>query len=164
MDKKDSTPQRLVRPTAARAKPAGSSTPGAARDVNKNGSTSSPSSSTSITGDIVKKLTLNAAISPINANRPGRLPSFRGERDLTLGSRSSIGSLATADGGAKPKKEFKPTIPARRTKNQDSPVVKEEKGTESNVGSRGRGRREGTRGRGRGKPELIQVLTIFLQV
>lgn len=139
MDKKDGTPQRLVRPTAAKPNPS--------------------NSSTSVTGDIAKKLGLNAAISPLNTNRPGRLPSFRGERDLTLGGARPG---ANSDGsGVKPKKEFKPTIPARRNKAADSSQVKEESSAESN--GRGRGRRDGAtrgRGRGRGKPDLIQVLDL----
>ena len=159
MDKKDANLKRLVRPTAVRTKSA-SSTPESTTEGNKNGS--NVSSASPSTSDLVKKLSLNSAISPLNANRPGRLPSFRGERDLTLGgSRSSINSVTSVDGGgAKPKKEFKPTIPARRNKAQESLPVKEEKFAEPS--NRGRGRRDGpTRGRGRGRPDLIQVI-LFL--
>lgn len=152
MDKKDGTPQRLVRPTATRPKSINidSSTNG-----NKNDSAVSASPSTSITGDIVKKLSMNTAISPLNANRPGRLPSFRGDRDLSLGARPGL-NLSPNDGGAKPKKEFKPTIPVRRAKVSESPTVKEEKTSEPS--GRGRGKRDAGRGRGRGRPDLIQVL------
>lgn len=92
-----------------------------------------------------------------------RLPSFRGERDLTLGgsSRPSLSNVSGVDGGsAKPKKEFKPTIPARRAKAQEIQPASVDKSSESPSNGRGRGKRDGDRGRGRGRgrPELIQVL------
>ncbi|KAI9561903.1 hypothetical protein GHT06_012865 [Daphnia sinensis] len=158
MSKKEGIPEKLVRPTGAKPKSTILSATQSTSDGNKNGSLVSGSPSTS---DIVKKLSLNAAISPLTANRPGRLPSFRGERDLTLGgnSRSSLSTLSSLDGGsAKPKKEFKPTIPARRAKAQETPL-NVDKSSESPSNGRGRGRRDGDRGRGRGrgKPELIQT-------
>ena len=83
-----------------------------------------------------------------------RLPSFRGERDLTLGGNSKV----TDKGDVKPKKEFKPTIPARRTKPQEAPLnVDRVTESPSNGRGRGRGRDDRGRGRGRGRPELIQV-------
>ena len=92
-----------------------------------------------------------------------RLPSFRGERDLSLGgsSKPNLNSLSGVDkGGAKPKKEFKPTIPARRAKAQETPL-NVDNSLESSSNGRGRGRRDDNRGRGRGRgrgrPELIQV-------
>lgn len=145
MDKGNSAPKKLVRP-AASSKP---NTPVVAADGNKNGS-ASPSVA-SITGEAIRKISMTTPISPINANRPGRLASFRGERDLTLG-----GARSGADAGAKPKKVFAPTIPARRTKAQDA--GNEAKISDNVTSSRGRGRRDAApRGRGRGKPELIQV-------
>ncbi len=92
-----------------------------------------------------------------------RLPSLRGERDLSLGgsSRPNLNSVSSADkGAAKPKKEFKPTIPVRRTKTQEAPLnVDNSKESSSNGRGRG-GRRDDNRGRGRGK-KWEQVL-IFL--
>ena len=88
-----------------------------------------------------------------------RLPSFRGERDLTLGGNSKLNSASATDkGDVKPKREFKPTIPARRTKPQEAPLnVDRVTESPSNGRGRGRGRDDRGRGRGRGRPELIQV-------
>lgn len=158
MSKKEGIPEKLVRPTGANPKSTILLATQSTSDGNKNSSLVSGSPSTS---DLVKKLSLHAAISPLTANRPGRLPSFRGERDLTLGGNSRPGpsTLSSLDGGsAKPKKEFKPTIPARRAKAQETPL-NVDKSSESPSNGRGQGRRDGDRGRGRGrgKPELIQT-------
>ncbi|XP_046442748.1 DNA-directed RNA polymerase III subunit RPC4-like isoform X1 [Daphnia pulex] len=100
--------------------------------------------------DLVKKLALKAATSPLNANRSGRLPSLRGERDLSLGG-SSRPNLNSVSGAAKPKKEFKPTIPVRRTKTLEAPL-NVDNSAESSSNGRGRGgRRDDNRGRGRGR-------------
>ncbi len=59
-------------------------------------------------------------MSPLTANRPGRLASFRPERDLTLGASSSAGAaggVGILGTPAKTKKIFAPTIPTRRGKN-----------------------------------------------
>ncbi|EFX85115.1 hypothetical protein DAPPUDRAFT_222732 [Daphnia pulex] len=104
--------------------------------------------------DLVKKLALKAATSPLNANRSGRLPSLRGERDLSLGgsSRPNLNSVSGADkGAAKPKKEFKPTIPVRRTKTQEAPLNVDNSAVSSSNGRGRGGRRDDNQGRGRGK-------------
>lgn len=158
---KDGIPSKLVRPTGLRTK--SSTSTNDSLDGVRSASAPSASTSTSITGDIVKKLSLNTAISPLNANRPGRLPSFRGERDLSLGGARTSQLSAVESGGAKPKKEFKPTIPARRTKTNDSQPAKDEKSSE--ISSRGRGRKDGSqRGRGRGRQDLIQVSSFCILI
>jgi DNA-directed RNA polymerase III subunit RPC4 len=64
-------------------------------------------------------------------------------------------------GAAKPKKEFKPTIPVRRTKTLEAPL-NVDNSAESSSNGRGRGgRRDDNRGRGRGRgkgKEWHQVL------
>lgn len=110
MEKKNGNSHRLVRPTATRPK---SGHTDSSTNGNKNDSAVSASPSTSITRDIVKKLSMNTAISPLNGDRPGKLTSFYGDRDVTLGARSGL-NLSSNNGGAKPKKEFKPTIPVCR--------------------------------------------------
>ena len=103
--------------------------------------------SSSITEDFMKKISTNV-MSPITANRPGRLPSFRTERDLTLGAANSL-STAVA-----PKKVFKPTIPTRRGRTQDASEKVEEKVQPERPAGRGRGRgKDGVRGRGRGRSD-----------
>lgn len=130
--------------------------------VAKNGA--SPASS--ITENLMKKFSSDT-ISPLKAGGPGRLPSIRADRDLTLGGLRP-GAQAAGDGGAKPKKVFTPTIPARRVKAE---AATEEKSTEVSNNGKSHNRwnkDDGTpgrgRGRGRGKPALIQVILIPIYV
>ncbi|KAJ7380803.1 DNA-directed RNA polymerase III subunit RPC4 [Desmophyllum pertusum] len=92
---------------------------------------------------------------------PGRLPSLRPARDLTLGATPKLSLSATA------KRTFTPNIPTRRIKQESK-----DEGVQSpgNSGERrrqdggwGRGRGEG-RGRGRGdwgKANIVQASSIF---
>lgn len=90
---------------------------------------------------------------------PGRLPSLRPARDLTLGAASGITPA---------KRTFTPNIPTRRIKQEprDEPHLTPERsgGQRRQRGEgRGRGRGEG-RGRGRGernKPTIVQSSSIF---
>lgn len=88
---------------------------------------------------------------------------MRGERDLSLGgsSRPNLNSVSGADKGAvKPKKEFKPTIPVRRTKTQEAPL-NVDNSAESSSNGRGRGgRRDDNRGRGRGREKKWEQVLI----
>ena len=164
MEKKDGGQRNLLRPTAA-IKSKSTSTSAAAEPVDNTDSNKSENGSSLLTEDFMKKISTNV-MSPLTANRPGRLASLRPERDLTLGASSvktnnllSGASIAAASAtGAKAKKIFAPTIPTRRGKNQDSQDKDEDKFPFDTVSSRGRGKDSGRgRGRGRGRPELIQV-------
>lgn len=92
---------------------------------------------------------------------PGRLPSLRPARDLTLGATPKLSFSST------PKRTFTPNIPTRRIKQEPkeesvkSPGRSEERRQQD--GGRGRGRGEGRgRGRGlRGKPNVIQASSVF---
>lgn len=92
---------------------------------------------------------------------PGRLPSLRPARDLTLGATPKLSFSAT------PKRTFTPNIPSRRIKQEQkdesaqTPGKSEERRRQD--GGRGRGRGEGRgRGRGdRGKPNVVQASSIF---
>lgn len=94
---------------------------------------------------------------------PGRLPSLRPARDLTLGA-TPTGKLSFS---STPKRTFTPNIPTRRIKQEPkeesakSPGRSEERRRQD--GGRGRGRGEGRgRGRGhRGKPNIIQASSVF---
>ena len=93
---------------------------------------------------------------------PGRLPSIKAERDLTLGASRPASSQASGENGAKPKKVFQPTIPVRRAKvQQEAPA--EQKPPEKPFVGRGRGRDDQSsgRGRGRGRPDIIKVLNFY---
>lgn len=120
--------------------------------------------------EIMKKMS-SGNLSPLTQTTPGRLPSLRPERNLTLteGTPTQTGVKNSLSGGAsetgvKPKKSFAPNLSAgRRKPQQGSPVVVKEEFPKGDGGrgrgGRGRGR-DGTvptRGRGRGRPELIQV-------
>ena len=171
MDKNDGAEKKLLRPAAA-LKSKASSTNNVSGEANRTSSESTNKSvetengsSPSITEDFMKKISTNV-MSPLTANRPGRLASFRPERDLTLGAlvkpltpSTAVASAAAQGGGTKSKKNFAPTIPTRRGKIQEEKT--EEKATNDRSPSqRGRGRKDDSsrgRGRGRGKPELIQV-------
>ncbi|XP_076825190.1 DNA-directed RNA polymerase III subunit RPC4-like isoform X1 [Clavelina lepadiformis] len=83
---------------------------------------------------------------------PGRLPSLRGPRDLTLG-------------GIK-KKTFTPTIPQRKERIKPDPSKDDAKPAKPNKSKRDRCRDGRNRGRGRGrggfqKQEIIQSHSIF---
>lgn len=92
---------------------------------------------------------------------PGRLPSLRPARDLTLGATTKLSFSST------PKRTFTPNIPTRRIKQESkeesvkSPGRSEERRHQDR--GRGRGRGEGRgRGRGlRGKPNIIQASSVF---
>lgn len=79
------------------------------------------------------------------SDKPGRLPSLRGPRDLTLG-------------GVK-KKTFAPKIPVRKDRSKREQTAKEVQTERKEVSKRGRPSRG--RGRGRGRPEIIQSHSIF---
>lgn len=86
---------------------------------------------------------------------PGRLPSLRPARDLTLSAPPKLGGNT--------KRTFTPTIPARRVKQEVKEEASPNSGTRRHGEGRGRGRHEGRgRGRGeRGKPNIIQASSIF---
>ncbi|XP_020613394.1 DNA-directed RNA polymerase III subunit RPC4-like [Orbicella faveolata] len=92
---------------------------------------------------------------------PGRLPSLRPARDLTLGASPKLSLSVT------PKRTFTPNIPTRRTKQEPkddaSPTAGNSGERRRRDGGRGRGRGEGRgRGRGdRGKPNIVQASSIF---
>lgn len=60
-------------------------------------------------------LLANIKIEP-GTSTPGRLPSFRGARDLTLGA---WGSGKTNANDVKPRKIYKPNTNAQRNKNKE---------------------------------------------
>ena len=159
MDKSDGEPKKLLRPTAALKSKAGTSEPvESKKGASENGSSV-------VTEDFLKKIA-SSPIPHLAANRPGRLISFRGERDLTLGAaKFAIPAVAgTSIGKPNTKRTFAPTIPTqpRRGKTQD--VQQNDESQREVAGTRGRGRRDGPggRGRGRGKPELIQVNEVII--
>lgn len=86
---------------------------------------------------------------------PGRLPSLRPARDLTLSAPPKLGGNT--------KRTFTPTIPARRVKQEVKEEASPNSATRRHGEGRGRGRHEGRgRGRGeRGKPNIIQASSIF---
>ncbi|KAL9979679.1 hypothetical protein ACROYT_G017379 [Oculina patagonica] len=92
---------------------------------------------------------------------PGRLPSLRPARDLTLGATPKISLSGSA------KRTFTPNIPTRRVKQEPkdeaSPTPGNSGERRRQDGGRGRGRGEGRgRGRGdRGKPNIVQASSIF---
>ncbi|KAK4309565.1 hypothetical protein Pmani_018827 [Petrolisthes manimaculis] len=92
-------------------------------------------------------------ITPSGPAIPGRLPSFRGPRDLTL-SASTSGTLIRPTLATRARKTFSPNIPVRREKS-DKLDQQCDKG-----GKRGRdrdkGRKNGSRGRGRAR-EFVQT-------
>lgn len=80
------------------------------------------------------------------SDKPGRLPSLRGPRDLTLG-------------GVK-KKTFAPKIPVRKDRSKREQTAKDVRTERKEVSKRGRPSSRG-RGRGRGRQEIIQSHSIF---
>ncbi|CAH3151840.1 unnamed protein product [Porites evermanni] len=90
---------------------------------------------------------------------PGRLPSLRPARDLTLGAASGITPA---------KRTFTPNIPTRRIKQEsfsDRYISHQRSGGQRQQRGEGRGRGRGEgRGRGRGernKPTIVQSSSIF---
>jgi len=153
MDKNEAGPKNLVRPTAAvKAKASLSSD-----KSNSNGS----SNSSSVT-DSFMKFSAQVASPSEPRSRPGRLPSLRLDKDLTLspatGKFAIPSSLPGHATGSNPKKkQFTPSIPAKRKPQEvaEHKEVVEEKSHadrgQRGRGDRGRGRGD-QRGRGRGKP------------
>ncbi|XP_039254815.1 DNA-directed RNA polymerase III subunit RPC4-like [Styela clava] len=84
---------------------------------------------------------------PRSTERPGRLPSLRGPRDLTLG-------------GVR-KKTFTPNIPVRKERSKQEQKTDEVSTRSKKDGSRRDRQRGRGRGRGRGRPEIIQSHSIF---
>jgi len=144
----------MAEPTRkTRAKPAADS-----QSNSEASSSTQNGSGASIAAGLIKKLSTNTA-SPLKPGGPGRLPSIKAERDLTLGASRPASSQASGENGAKPKKVFQPTIPVRRAKvQQEAPA--EQKPPEKPFAGRGRGRDDQSsgRGRGRGRPDIIKVL------
>ena len=151
MDNNEGTPKPLLRP-------------GASARVKTITSETSENSSGSVTDSFMKRIS-SQPIPSLTRARPGRLLSFRQDKDLSLspttGKFAIPPSLATNENPNK--KKFQPTIPTKK-KPQEVKEKKEslEEKTQADRGStrgRGRGRGDGapTRGRGRGRANYIQV-------
>ncbi|XP_068703947.1 DNA-directed RNA polymerase III subunit RPC4-like isoform X1 [Montipora foliosa] len=87
---------------------------------------------------------------------PGRLPSLRPARDLTLSAPAKLSGSG--------KRTFTPNIPSRRIKQEIKDEVSPHQGSGERRQVKGRGRGRGERGRGRGergKPNIVQASSIF---
>lgn len=152
MENKNGPARKLVRPGTATGKTR--PVTAAASETNST-ETSKNGSSSSFPKEILEKFPPEKT-PLVSTSKPGRLPSLRGERDLTLGGARP----GPSDGGTKTTK-FTPnvkrgTVRRGNTAQETATPAVEEKKTDGH--GRGRGGRDGsTRGRGRGRPELIQV-------
>ena len=160
MDKKEELPKK--KPATRGGKAGGPSS-------KSNGSTPAVASTSSGPENLMKKMS-SGNLSPLTQRTPGRLPSLKPQRNLSLtDNKASASGVKNSVSGAgetvpKPKKVFVPNVSAGRRKPQEAPapVIKQEVPDAASTRGRGRGRGGrgdggATRGRGRGKPELIQV-------
>jgi len=121
-------------------------------------------SSVSVTDSFMKRISTQPAPSLVRA-RPGRLLSFRQDKDLSLNPTTGKFAIPPSLAGNEnpSRKKFQPTIPTKKktqeVKEKKEPTEEKAPVGRESVRGRGRGRGDGaSRGRGRGRANYIQVI------